>query len=418
MFSAVCSLLQDTILEPLIVVLAPFGLRPKATLSRRALPLLAPLVERGYRVHILAPADLWPADAGVRLDVAGITIEHAPLATRSGIAGMFQTTRWMYQRTQALQPALVHLFKPKGYGALATLALLRTKPQLPMVLDTDDWEGRGGWNDQLPYAWHIKLLINWLEETLPQRVDAVTVASLTLHIQTVMFGASLQRVNYIPNGVTVPGRALSTRDQARHLLQLDQRPTILLYTRFWEFDVRDVVTCLIAVACHIPNIRLLVIGAGERGEEELLALYAQRAGVAHLIDNRGWADESTIAAGLAAADLALYPMHDTLINRAKCSAKLAEQMQAGLPIVAARVGQVSEYIEHEHSGWLVRPGDGGALAQGVLHMLQNPEYARQLGRAAHMRIEHLFAWDKLAMRLEQVYTQLVAKGASDGRVAS
>jgi glycosyltransferase involved in cell wall biosynthesis len=115
-----------------------------------------------------------------------------------------------------------------------------------------------------------------------------------------------------------------------------------------------------------------------------------------------------IGAALAASDIALYPMDDTLLNRAKCSAKLTEQMQAGLPVVAARVGQVAEYIEDGASGWLVNPGDGGALARGVLDLLDEPARAAALGRAARERIEAMFNWPRLARTLEGVYEQALS----------
>lgn len=386
-----------------IVMLAPFGLRPKATLSRRALPLAATLVERGYRVHVLAPADLYPADAGTTIMLNGVTIEHGALPTHGGARGMLESSRWMYRRTLELQPDLVHVFKPKGYGGMAMLGLRGLHPRLPLFVDTDDWEGDGGWNDRLEYPTHIKFLINWQERMLPRLARGVTVASRTLEQQVRDFGVPAKRITYLPNGVHVAAQVLPSRTVARATLNLDERPTILLYTRFWEFDVAHVAAVLVGVASQIPQVRLLVIGAGENGEEHELARLAQRAGLSNNLDLRGWSDEITIHAALAASDVALYPMNDTLLNRAKCSAKLTEQMQAGLPIVAARVGQVAEYIEHGVSGWLVKPSDGGTLAHGILHLLRDPLFAQTLGTNAKQRIETLFNWHVLTDELERCY---------------
>ncbi len=391
-----------------LVMLAPFGLRPKATLSRRALPLAIELARRGWRVHILAPSDLWPADAGLTTVIEGVTVEHGPLPRRRGPLAMAESTAWMTRRVLALRPDLIHLFKPKGYGGMAALALRRLRPKLPLVVDTDDWEGRGGWNDRLPYPAPIKLLINWQERTLPRRAHAVTVASRTLGQQVAGFGVAAERVTYLPNGVHVPGRPLAPRSIARATLDLGENPTVLLYTRFWEFGLPQVVACLVGLAAQRPAVRLLVIGAGENDEQDRLNALAQRAGVGPNLDNRGWADERLIAAALASSDVAIYPMDDTLLNRAKCSAKLTEQMQAGLPLVAAQVGQVAEYIEAGQSGLLVAPGDGGALARGVIALLDHPKQAAALGRAARQRIEQHFGWPQLVDALEQVYGGVLA----------
>ena len=62
---------------------------------------------------------------------------------------------------------------------------------------------------------------------------------------------------------------------------------------------------------------------------------------------------------LTAAQVALYPMRDTLINRAKCSAKLLDLMVLGCPIVTHRVGQQGEYLQHGESAAKLAPVRGG-----------------------------------------------------------
>lgn len=373
-----------------IVALAPFGLRPKATLSRRALPMLQAAADRGDTVHVLAPSDLYPADAGLTSVIKQMTVEHNPQFGQGSVA-MLRSVMWMLRRCLALKPDLVHLFKPKGYGGMALPLIRRLRPNLPIFVDTDDWEGTGGWNDRLNYPSQIKALIDWQERNLPKLADCVTVASQTLANQVILFGLPTNKVLYLPNSVDLPRRSLPERKAARAMLGLGPEPVILLYSRFWEFPVSDVVAAMVGVLAQIPQAKLLVIGAGEHGEEQQLTDLAQRAGISHALDNRGWSEQPTIDAALAAADVALYPMDDTVLNRAKCSAKLTEQMQAGLAIVAAAVGQVAEYLDHQ-SGILVEPSNSGALAQGLIRLLQQPELRQRLSLAAQERIESHFNW--------------------------
>jgi glycosyltransferase involved in cell wall biosynthesis len=130
---------------------------------------------------------------------------------------------------------------------------------------------------------------------------------------------------------------------------------------------------------------------------------AARAGVAQAIDNRGWVEPAQIPALLAAADVALVPMDDTLINRARSLAKLLELMAAGLPIVAGRVGQVAEYIEDGLSGLLVAPGDPAAMARATLALLTDAPLRERIGRGARARVARHYAWDHLAPAAEQAY---------------
>src|SRR5690349_7428484 len=134
-----------------ITMLAPFGIRPKGTLSARMLPLAQALVQRGHCVNIIAPPVQNRQDAGRRDVYEGVPVTHTPLPTLPGPAGVAQQVQLLLSAALAEQPDVLHLFKPKGYSGLAALLLQVIRPALPLVVDTDDWEGWGGWNDLLPY---------------------------------------------------------------------------------------------------------------------------------------------------------------------------------------------------------------------------------------------------------------------------
>jgi glycosyltransferase involved in cell wall biosynthesis len=390
-------------------MLAPFGIRPKGTLLARMLPLARALVRRGHCASIIAPPVQNPQDAGRRDEYEGVVVIHTPLPALPGPAGVGQQAAMLVRQALAEQPDILHLFKPKGYSGLAARLAGVIRPRLPLVVDTDDWEGWGGWNDVLPYPRAAKALFAWQERDLPRRAGAVTVASRTLGQQVLGFGVAPDRVFYLPNGIDradaeesgvekfSPMKAYA-QDAMRH-----GQGTLLLYTRFWELDIREVVTALVAIVGRCPAARLMVVGRGERGEEHELLRLARRAGVAAAIDYRGWVEPAQIPALLAAADVALAPMNDTLINRARGLAKLLELMSAGLPIVAGRVGQAAEYIEDGQSGLLVPPGDPAALARAALMLLEYAPLRARLGRAARERAQRQYRWGQLALDAEAAY---------------
>ena len=389
-------------------MIAPFGIRPKGTLLVRMLPLAQALVRRGHEVSIVAPPVQNPQDAGQRKIYDGVPVVHTAPAR---FPGSLDWAVALFQLALAERPDVLHLFKPKGYGGLAALLARMMHPQVPLVVDTDDWEGWGGWNDLLSYPRPAKHFFAWQERDLPRRANAVTVASRTLQAQEWGFGVPPERVFYLPNGVEkAVGSRQSAEDSDKEALSsIAHRPfffydsfSILIYTRFWEFDVRDIIAALVAIMQQRPEVRLLVVGTGERGEEQDLVRLAQRAGVAHTLDMRGWVEPAAIPELLASADIALVPLDDTLINRARCSAKLLELMTAGLPIVAANVGQTSEYIQHEQSGLLVPPSDPVALACAALRLLADDALRAQLSVASREAVA-AFSWERLALIAERVY---------------
>lgn len=396
-----------------IVMLAPFGIRPKGTLLARMLPLAQALVRRGHQATIVAPAIHNPEDAGTRLEYKGVAVVHT-LKPRWRRLELAEQVTALYSAVIAEQPDVLHLFKPKGYSGLTALLMQVTWPALPLVVDTDDWEGWGGWNDLLPYPYAAKLLFDWQERDLPRRAAAVTVASRTLEAQVQSFGVPAERVVFVPNGVE--GRK-GRRDEREATFQpptspshIAHRTSLLLYTRFWEFELIPFVQALVAIRGQRPETRLLVVGKGERGEEGDLLRLSERAGLGAMLDYRGWVAPVSIPGLLDVADLALVPLEDTVINRARGLAKLLELMQAGLPIVAHAVGQASDYIEHGHSGLLVPPGDTAAFAGAVIRLIDDEALRARLGKGARLRVERQYNWDLLAGEVERAYGSALARG--------
>jgi glycosyltransferase involved in cell wall biosynthesis len=387
-----------------IAMLAPFGIRPKGTLIARMLPLAVALEQHGHHVWIVAPPIHNPQDAGRHDVYQGVSVLHTPRPTSPGAVGGLQHVGNLWRLAMTGKPDILHLFKPKGYSGLAALLARMTNPVLPLVVDTDDWEGWGGWNDLLPYPSAAKVLFAWQERDLPRRAQAVTVASHTLQTQVWGNGVLPERVFYLPNGISPIAQEVRTirERQQRHTRQAPQQATILLYTRFWELDLAEVVATLVAIVQQRPDVTLLVIGQGEQNEEQELLRLACRAGVAHVIDYRGWVEPDMLPSLLAQADIAIAPMNDTLINRARCSAKLLELVAAGVPVAAAHVGEAAAYIRDGHSGLLVPPGNPAALAQAALALLADDRLRQRLGAEA-IRASSAFAWDKLALTAEQAY---------------
>lgn len=393
--------------QPHVVLVAPFGLAPKATTSTRALPLGAALVARGWRVTLLIPPWDDPARSGQTWVDTGVTVRHIALPQRLSTAGIVHRLR---SAIRELSPDCIHLFKPKGYGGLAVLGLER---RIPLIVDTDDWEGPGGWNDQGLYSAPAQRLFTWQERDLARRAAAVTVASQTLAQQARQFGLSQRQITYLPNGITHQrhGSWATDRQQAsarRTTLGLDAAPTVLLYTRFVEFAPERPIAILQAVRQTVPEARLLLVGHGLHGEEDQFFAAAQAAHLSDAVTALRWVDWSYLPATLACGDVAILPYDDTLINRAKCSVKTLDLMAAARPIVADPIGQNRAYLVAGESGLFPAANSPAAFGATVADLLRNSGQRTALGRNAEARVWAEFAWDRLVDRVESAYQHAIA----------
>jgi glycosyltransferase involved in cell wall biosynthesis len=62
-------------------------------------------------------------------------------------------------------------------------------------------------------------------------------------------------------------------------------------------------------------------------------------------------------------------------------------MACGLPVITTRVGGVAEVVADGETGFLVQPGDAAALRERLIQLAGNEQLVRQMGAAAHKRVE-------------------------------
>jgi glycosyltransferase involved in cell wall biosynthesis len=398
-----------------IVMIGPFAFTPKATVSARTFPMAQALTARGHQVTILiAPYDNL-ADAGQIVDRDAVRIENLSLKRVTALTPLSAAWR-LAAHARDLRPDAVHVFKPVGYAALAGMVLCYTS-RLPLVVDTDDWEGTGGWNSVNPYPWHWRRFFDFQERWLPRHSAAVTVASRTLETQMWGMGVPPNRVFYVPNcpGMTFLSRRdniqQADRARVRDTLGIGTAPMAIYVGHITLGDDLDLaLTAFRQVRDRVPDARMVIVGTGD-GLDRLQAL-ATELRLDDAVIFTGWIDHLKVPAYLAAADVAIYPYRDSLVNRAKCSIKILEYMTMGKAIITHRVGQNLEYLEHGRSGILAEPGDVKEFTEGLVTALTDRAYADSLGAQAAQRIERRFNWSRRVLDVERAY-EFASRGTSE-----
>ncbi|MBI4321889.1 MAG: glycosyltransferase family 4 protein [Chloroflexi bacterium] len=436
-----------------VAMVGNFGLWQKGTMGVRALPMARALVERGCAVTLVVPPWDAPEDSGLEHRLDGVLVANVKLPPRLPLLWHAWLTARVLRRTLAENADVVHIFKPKAYSGLVAIVIWALKKlglaRARLVVDTDDWEGWGGWNELESFPWPVKWFIAWHERWGLRHNDAVTVASRALESLVLGLGVPKTKIHYVPNGwwqanasapssvatADVPvrpsggpagvGADVSVRpgdgvaaaeglsisapshEPSVHYETLSRElagsPTVLLYTRFFEFQSSRVVHVFSRVRASVPETRLLVVGQGLHGEEcDFLALLRQE-GLDQAASLAGWARADHLPRLFSLADVAIYPMDDTLLNRAKCPMKLIDLMASGCSVVAERVGQTAEYIAHGESGLLVAPDNPAEFAEAIVALLKDPARRASLGTRARERILQHFDWRHLVDAVERVY---------------
>ena len=84
-----------------------------------------------------------------------------------------------------------------------------------------------------------------------------------------------------------------------------------------------------------------------------------------------------------------------------------EAMASGTPVVASRVGGLPEVVTDGVTGFLVDPGDVGALRDRVATLLADRRLARRMGEAGRTAVVERFTWRACARRCLAAYREVV-----------
>jgi glycosyltransferase involved in cell wall biosynthesis len=204
-------------------------------------------------------------------------------------------------------------------------------------------------------------------------------------------------VQVVPNGIEPPPPA--DREAALHALG---RPTPPIAGCVGSLTAhKGQATLLRAWAARAAGTGTLVL-LGDGPERGALEAEAGRLGLAGRV----------LFAGARPDARRLLPAFDLLVipSRVREGLSLAalEGMDAGLPLVATRVGALPEIVEVGRTGLLVPEDDHQAMAAAIDAVLGDPDRARAYGAAGHRRIEESFRAAAMVRRVESIYEVALA----------
>jgi glycosyltransferase involved in cell wall biosynthesis len=153
------------------------------------------------------------------------------------------------------------------------------------------------------------------------------------------------------------------------------------------------------VAAGRPDVQFAIAGEGpQRAELERLA---EDLEISDRVSLPGSLPAEAIPGFIGALTIAV------LSSRAEGTPNaVLEYMAAGLPIVASNVGGIPVLIDNGVHGLLVPCEDPAPLAEAIARLLDDPDFAARLGRAARERAEHVYSRAAMVRKFEDFYLQL------------
>jgi glycosyltransferase involved in cell wall biosynthesis len=270
-------------------------------------------------------------------------------------------------------------------------ALLSRRLQIPLILE---YNGPQGWIadhwDPTPF----RNLVRLCEEVSLRCAARIIVVSEALRAELAGRGFRANRIRVNPNAVDpdyfFPGRG---REAGRRELNVNPDEVLVGFTgSFSLWHGIEILQQAIISLLSVPRpcrLRFVLVGNGLLHEEMRSALAAyEKTGA---VTFTGSLPSDKVAEYLDASDILVSP-HIPMPDGSRffgSPTKLFEYMAMGKGIVASRLEQLAEVLEHDRTAWLVTPGDVDELAEGILRLAMDPAKCAALGAAARRAaIEH------------------------------
>lgn len=379
----------------------------------RWFPLAKELVRGGHVVHFLTlhhdfrpemrtprqEEGVWVHEVG-QMHVRGWGDARRPLAGLPLLRISLAATLALLRRALQVEVDAYHICKPQPMNGLAGLLAARWKGR-PCYLDCDDYEAEA---NRFSSRWQ-RTLLHLFEDGLPPRMNGVTVNSRFLAGRVERLGVPRERIIYVPNGVERSRFARYDPEAGRLLRErygLAGRPTVLyLGTLSLTGHPLDLLLEAFALVLRkMPETCLVLVGGGE--DRLILERQVEERGLQGHVLFVGAVPPAQVPHYLTLGDLAVDPVRDDAVARARSPLKVFESMACGLPVVTGDVGDRREILGDGQAGLLVAPGDPCALAEGIVSLLSDPLRRREMATAGRERVER-YMWDRLVERFLQVY---------------
>jgi glycosyltransferase involved in cell wall biosynthesis len=342
-----------------------------------------PTVDRSIETHIILPQpDYWDF-----AELPSLAF-NATLVSRADAILQGRRLGFVYQR-----------YSTNNFGGIK----LASRYRVPLALEyngSEVWISRH-WGRPL----HYEGLSRRIELFNLRAADIVVVVSRAMRDELLSRGIDDGKILVNPNGVD-PARYSPAIDgsEVRSRLGLGRKTVIGFIGTFGPWHGAEVLADAFARLIRLDRayrerLRLLMIGDGPRLSACRDALLA--TGMLDLCVFTGRIPQQDGPAYLAACDILASPHVPNADGSPFFGSptKLFEYMAMGRGIVASALEQLAEILTHDRTGWLVPPGDAGALAEGLRVLVNDPARRERLGCAARDEVVARYTWKEHTRRI-------------------
>ena len=244
-----------------------------------------------------------------------------------------------------------------------------------------------------------------LQFMIYKSAKAVVVHSMSIKNKLVdSFPIRSEKIHIIPHGnydTYLPEKSIS-KNQARKKMNLSVNDDILLFFgNIREYKGLDLLLDAFQIASECnKQLKLIIAGASQKMqlETKYKERIAQLSSKDRVIFHSGFIPSENVAFYFIASDIIILPYkniyHSGVVHLA---------YSFGRPIIATKVGDLEEAVEHGKSGFLVDCNNPKSLAKMINTAFINKKKLDNMGRYARKLSEKKYSWNNIALQTLEMY---------------
>ena len=266
-----------------------------------------------------------------------------------------------------------------------------------------------------------------IQKVSTKRADAVIAVDKTIYNWLEHeIGCDTDKLYYIPNGVDTNKFSSSVDgSEIREVYGISNADQIIFSARHFvpKNDVEYTIKAMPMIQKIFPNTKLMLGGKGPL--EDKLKILVRKLDINENVIFCGEISHDSIPKYYAMADVIVNSfthisgveefetssLLDALENGRPIGTSITtlEALSTGKPVITPTVGGIKKEISDREIGILLPDKDPKALADAILHLLDDQKLAKRLCRNAREYVIANRSWDKIVEQLSEVYATVLAK---------
>jgi len=160
---------------------------------------------------------------------------------------------------------------------------------------------------------------------------------------------------------------------------------------------------------EIPDAKLLLVGGMNSEYERYLKKLCKDLKVENIVEFTGWVDFSLVPSYIAASDICLVPHYASGHTNTTIPHKLFQYMAMRKPVIVTDCKPLKRIVEECKCGIVFPSGNHEKMAEAVIKLYKNIDYARMLGENGRKAVETKYNWKNEAKKLIELYSNLKIK---------